>query len=69
MSRTCFYNELPKPCQECEYLHCDHVYMEGKATYSCLGGEDVTVHFAFNKGVCCKEHDAQNININGSEKL
>lgn len=52
MSRTCLRKELPLACQDCYYLHCDHLRMDGKNDWSCMM-RNVDVKRDFKNGKSC----------------
>ena len=56
MSRRCSFEELPKPCQECDYLHCNHLRMNGENDWTCMM-RNMDVRRDFRNGKACVEDE------------
>lgn len=54
MGRECLFSELPLACQECYYLHCGYVHMDGKNYYECRM-KNWDVRRDFKNGKSCVE--------------
>lgn len=53
-------DDIPKPCKNCDNLHCSYVYMDGSAVYNCSNSEYNLKYF--RNGKCCKESKDGNYN-------
>lgn len=60
MTRKCLREELPKSCQDCDYLHLDYLCMDGKHHWSCMM-RNMDVRREFSKGKSCCVEDESSI--------